>query len=538
MAKPESEKDIPFNVPGKKKSSRKAPTIGHAGNVEFEQLDKANLQAVPVVVQALDNQWLPQGLLKSVFKKGKITPAIDKNLNRFVRSEYIRSLLNGQQVILNRAYLYNSPVIAQDYAGKKNPMRSVFKRFLEEETIVPCLLGEKTPVDLPHSGPGTVSGYGVTKEFSEWQKLCQEVRTRCLRLSWDDQENSELVRKYLALPFNTFATSAGLRDIDTYIHDLGLDPSARNAFRRRLTDVGRFCLDLADQDQLVTRNQVYQEFITATENTAERKYDGSKPFAAELKQLFDLSYNCNLPDALGGYLLTPVDSLPRTTLQEWQPMSLKQEINGEEIVKLLQRTAFSLVQSGLNLPSMDVLSLQDVAEIRHMEEWTGYMERLKYLLASPLDFADGGIAHVYESYGAMTQRVTELLARQAEKRRLLHKWSPSVEIVFNIAGAVLTYFLTPAGPVFQLAGAVAGSIAGGAVPVVGKLIIRDLDEKHAQQDLSTSVDFMRYRMQDAVRQWKEIEKPVHTLPNFQEVSPSIEHTEIVDPTLSYQEADN
>lgn len=534
----DSNEGIPSRTSPAEEHTGKLPRIGHAGNVEFEKLDKANLQSVPVVVQALDNQWLPQALLKPVFKKGEITPTTDKKLRNLVRSEYIRALLNGQQVILNRAYLYNSSVLAQDYAGEKNPMRNVFKRFLEEEVIVPCLLGESTPVDPPHSGPQTEGGYGVAKEFREWQELCQEVRIRCLRLSWDDQENSDLIRKYLALPFNTFATSAGFRDIETYLHDLNLDANARSSFRKRLTDVGRFCLDLADQDKLVTRNQVYQEFVSATLNTAERKYDSNKPFAAELKQLFDLSYNCNLPDALGGYLLTPVDSLPRTALQEWQQMKLKQEINGEELVKLLQRTAFSLVQEGLNLPSMDILSLQNVADIRHTEEWVLYIEKLKQLLENPLEFADGGIAHVYESYGTLTQRVTGLVARESEKKDLLSKWSPSIEIVFNIAGATLSYFLTPEGTLFQLMGTVAATIAGGAVPIVGKLIIRDMKEKHAQQDMSTSVDFMRCRMQDAAKQWKDIDKFIRTLPNFREVAASSALTEIVDPTLSYQETDN
>src|ERR1700686_4054463 len=101
MTNSESEKDIPFNVSGTKKRSKKAPQIDHVGNVEFEQLDKANLKSVPVVVQALDNQWLPQELLEPVFKQGEITPTLDKKLRKLVRSEYIRSLLNGQKVILN-----------------------------------------------------------------------------------------------------------------------------------------------------------------------------------------------------------------------------------------------------------------------------------------------------------------------------------------------------------------------------------------------------------------------------------------------------
>jgi hypothetical protein len=327
--------------------------IGHVGDVEFERLDIADLQSVPVVAQALDNQWVPRELLGPAFQAGAITPAIDKQLRKLVRSEYIRSLINGQQVIFNRAYLYNSAAVAQDYADKGNPMREVFKELLAKETIVPFLLAEKTPVDPPAGGRG-VKPFGVTETFQEWQEVCQEVRPRCLRLSWDDEENNQLLRMQLTRRLAGFARTMTENDIELYLKDLGLDASAEESFRQRLIDVERFCLDLAYRNEPISRDALYKKFVVAGEdpeqqNTAERRYDRSKPFAAELKQLFDLRYNCNLPDVLNGYLITPVDSLPRTALQELQQMTKQPDIDGKDIVTLLKRTAFDLVQQGLNL---------------------------------------------------------------------------------------------------------------------------------------------------------------------------------------------
>jgi hypothetical protein len=532
----ESDEQFQFKIPNHHAKPPTEQKVGHIGNVEFERLDRANLKSVPVLVQALDNQWLPRSLLAPTFHAGQITASIDKELNKLARSEYIRALINGQQVILNRAYLYNSSVVTRDYAKKKSPMRKVFKTFLEEETIIPYLLGEKTPVDVPASGAGTQVSYGVSQEFQNWLELCQEVRPRCLRLSWDDRENWELTRKNLSERFNAFATGAAVRDLDAYMRDLGLDTSAKSELRRQLVNMGHFSLDLASQGKLVTRNDLYKAFITAGENPAERQYDHTRPFAAELKQLLDLAYNCNLPDALGGYLITPVDSLPRTALQEWQqPTKQHPEITGEGIVQLLKRTAFALVQESLNIASMDVLSLQDVSEIRRMDEWTLYMAQLQALLNNPLQFADGGAAHVYESYARLAEKITGLVAKRERKKHILTKWSPSVVLVFNIAGATLSFMLTPAGPLFQLAGLVGAAVAGSTAPVVGKMIIRDISEKHAQQDLSTSVDFMRYRMSDARMQWHEIEREMRSIPGFQEIAAPFEKEEIVDPTLSYQE---
>src|SRR5579875_3275421 len=134
--------------------TQKESKIGRTGNVEFERLDIADLKDIRVITQALDNQWVPRELLKPAFQAGGITPALDKKLRKLVRSEYIRSLINGQQVIVNRAYLYNSAAVTQDYAGRHNPMREIFKQFLAKAAIVPFLLAEQTPVDSPQGGPG------------------------------------------------------------------------------------------------------------------------------------------------------------------------------------------------------------------------------------------------------------------------------------------------------------------------------------------------------------------------------------------------
>lgn len=317
------------------------------------------------------------------------------------------------------------------------------------------------------------------------------------------------------------------------MRDLNLDKSAESGLRQRLIDLGRFCLDFSSQGKSVTRNDLYKAFVTAGNNPAERKYDKSRPFAGEIKQLIDLSYNCNLPDALGGYLITPVDSLPRTALQEWQKAAKQPGISGAELLTLLQRTAFDLVERGLNVKSMDALSLQDVREIRKMDEWTLYIESVEKLLSNPLNFADGGADRVYEKYNRLTKRITNLIAGQNRKLDILTSWSPVAELVFYIAGAVLSCIWTANGPVIQLLGQVAGDVGAAAVPVVGRLVIRDRSEKRAQQDLSTSVDFMRFSMRHAKEEWREIERQVQSFSGYQQLTGNLQAKEIVDPILSY-----
>jgi hypothetical protein len=512
----------------KKRQTRKLDQIG---NVEFERLEPSDLKAVPVLVQALDNQWLPRSLLQSAFKKGQITKSIEKKLSKAVRAEYIRSLINGQQVIINRAYLYTNPVISRDYSKKKGPAREALKALLDDEVIIPYLLTEKGPVDAPSSGIGTDASFVPGPHIEKWHEVCQEVRSHCVRLSWDDKENRNLTRKHLSERFNAFAADAAIRDIDTYLRDLRLDQSAEAALRNRLVEVGHKVLDFRSQGKLATRNELYKAFISIGDNPAERKYDNTEPLTAEIKQIIDLAYNCNLPDALNGYLITPVDSLPRTALQELKQEAQRPNLDGEGLVKLLRQTVFGLVEEFSNIASMDMLSLQDVRDIRRMDEWTTYIQSLEALLSNPLQFADGGASQVYKSYTILGKRITDHVAKQ--RANALTSWMPAAELIFSIGGAVLSYTLTGAIPIFHLSGQIVSS-ANGAVPIVGRLVIRDMAEKHAQQDLSTSIDFMRFRMRDAKQQWKEIERLVKTLPGYQEIAES-QNEEIVDPTLSYQE---
>ncbi|RAQ94338.1 hypothetical protein [Thermogemmatispora tikiterensis] len=491
-----------------------AARLGQDGNVEFERLSTDELQSIPAVAQALDNQWLPRSLLQPVFQAGGVTTKHTRILRNHVRSEYIRLLIQSEQIILNRAYLYNSAAVTQDYVGRRNPARQIFQELLEKATIVPFLLYERSPVDPPQSSPQG-QAYGVTAAFQQWREVCQEVRPRCLRLSWDDQENELRARQALVHPFTSFARSITEHDLDLWLQDLALPESAREPFRQRLIEVERFCLALADAGKDVTRDALYKEFVVAGSNTAERRYDSSKPFAAKLKQLFDLRYNANLPDALGSYLLTPADSLPRVALQELAAPQRQASLSGEEIVQLLKHLAFALVQQGLNLPSLHLLSLQDVATIRRMDEWQDYMQQMRALLAHPQTFADGGAAHVYESYIRLTRRIVQRI--QEKKLRIpLKAWSPVVMIVFNIAGALLEVTLTSNGLIYSLAGQVAGSLVGEAASVVATLVIRDAAQRHARQGLSMSVDFMRCHLRSAQSEWREIQRMVRALPGFQE----------------------
>src|SRR6266702_7060390 len=82
----------------------KPPQI-RIGNVEFTALEPANLQSIPLLIQALDNQWIPQQIWREVIDLGSFTPEMEKRIGELVRTEYIRGLINGKQIVINRAFM-------------------------------------------------------------------------------------------------------------------------------------------------------------------------------------------------------------------------------------------------------------------------------------------------------------------------------------------------------------------------------------------------------------------------------------------------
>jgi hypothetical protein len=191
---PQNSTPDPIKNDSESMKKRKKIKVAHVGNFDFDRIEPSDLGTVPVMVQALDNQWMPGSILRSVMQKGYLTDHMEQKRRKLVRAEYIRALINGQQVVLNRAYLINSRAVSQDYF-QKGEKREAFKALLEKGVIVPYLLTENAPVDPPSSGQGTDSSWEPDPRVARWREVCQEVHMRCVRLSWDDKENWETARQ-------------------------------------------------------------------------------------------------------------------------------------------------------------------------------------------------------------------------------------------------------------------------------------------------------------------------------------------------------
>ncbi|MEO8972834.1 MAG: HEAT repeat domain-containing protein, partial [Ktedonobacteraceae bacterium] len=492
--------------------SAKKTMVGTSGNVSFKQLEPSDIENFyPVVAQAFDDQWAPDRLLRAMFAGKTTYQAIEPYLAYLVRTEYIRSLVTSEKLIINRVFMYNNAALYRDILPGQ-PGREAFKGLLDQGVIVPFLFNETSPVDVP----AWISK--VNEGFSAWSQVCQEVQTHCLRFSWDSEQNQEEAKNQLALRFQEFAANAEYRDPEKFIHDLQLDPGQVRALRNQLGNVAdRSRQYFRENDRHVVRTFLYEQFVT-TGPPALRQYDGSKPFAGAIKRLIDLAYNSNLADSLGGHLLTPADSPTRLVLQEWESlMKESKPIDAHQLITMLRRDTFQLLQQTLAqhyLKSMGLLSLGDVQEVRKTDEWLQYIAAQHQLLKEPLRFNELA-GDVSSKYIALMQRMTALLKKQNEHvgGTLTAPWEPAVEVTVHVGGEKLSVIWhagevscnVPAGKdeIAEMVKRVQTRSRGDALCDI-RLTITDGQRAAAgnRADLATSIEVMKGKMSDAQSQFE------------------------------------
>lgn len=495
---------------GRKRETQQIKVVT-AGNVEFVALEPRQLKPVAVVAQALDNQWVPQHLLDTMVRRGQGLADVASEREQAVRNEYVRSLVNAEQTVINRAFLYNNSIVARDYTAP-GQQREAFKSLLAQGIIVPYLYAEESP-----DQPGGFSSDEHARQA--WGLVCQEVRAQCVRLAWDPQENAAR-NKAMARTFDQWVRAAVAGDKDQFAHDLGLRGERIPAFTERLKGVAHLAADYSDP---LTREMLYKAFVVREGSAPADGYyanEHEKPFAKEIKQLLDLRYNTNLPDMLDRYALTPVESLPRSALQELRNTNDDQhsEVSPDELMKLFRRLTFDMIQGGLYLKSMGELSLEDVLQVRDTNAWRQYTNSLQGLLRDPLQF-QGRAQEVYRDYaalaGEMTKRVQRIRGDAAVAR-----WMPAINLVILVGGAVLSAVWAP--PALGLGKVVlwnmSQAVGQDRAGVAARLIIRGAAGLGAQADLRTSIDFMRRKSRDAETLWKDMRRMLEKQRGFKEVA--------------------
>jgi hypothetical protein len=481
--------------------------------IKFERITPGKLAEAAIVPQVLDNQWVPKQLLPEMINKGKglTDGSIKSQREKYVRKEWRRALVYGEQVVVNRAFMFNNDIVLDDYDDKISRLH--FQALLNDRVIIPYLFNEESPDQKPVFTIGD-------KKWNAWLEILNESYPACVRLNWDDQK---LDFERMSSAFHRYIKSLDTPGMPEGLASyLGIPTDGLGAFKKRIFEVVDFVTRIGREDKFVTRNMLYSGFVTAPGTPVDSGMYGNGLFSAELKQIFDLKYNINLPDALGRYALTPEDSLPRSALGDLSETLRMQSItenNIQDILRALRQIAFEKVSKGLYLENLATLSLEDVAEIRKMHEWEKYIQSVRSLLQKPFDFLDRS-TKVYANFESLNRAIS-----RRKEEQLTKKWDPWIKLTLALGLSAVEILINPSDPsqkMFTKLGT--GFVSAGFTPFLMRFTISAFNKK-SNADLDVSLDFMRGTINNGQEAWKEIIGRISSLSGFKELEKAISEAE-------------
>jgi hypothetical protein len=372
--------------------------------------------------------------------------------------------------------------------------------------VVDYLLTEESPDQRP--------SFDISDEkWTRWLDIIQNTNLACVRLDWGRQDDDF---KQISAVFHEYIQSLNMPDrTDHLINAFKIPNKQKENFRKKIIEVARFAFTMASQGKNIVRNDLYRKFVCVEKTKIDDGYyDKNKPFAIELKEIFDLRYTVNLPDALGRYAFTPKGSPDRTVLGDVNQSNLQNLLKDnrvKEFIDTLKRMHFATLNEALYLKGLDILTLGDVIEVRKTDEWENYIASLNSLLSFPLEFEDK-IDDVATRFAKLNKNITELKIKNSKKTTsdLVARWQPGMMIVIAIGGAILKLSLDSADPSRILVETLSGPVAIGLAPIAVNLRIMAGE----YVDLGISINFIRSKVNQGREVWNEVNGALQGDPHF------------------------
>ena len=342
--------------------------------VEFYQVDPGETAQGALYPLTMDNQWCPVKFYEDeeFLKEGFASERIREECRKLQREDVYRGLLHARQILVNRAFLQNSPVFLAWYAGDSETERDAFARLLETGAILLVLYREHGPCEKPRY---------ANANWESWRELCLRHRTYCLRLDWEnDETNQRETDKKIGFNFHNFCITTvedryRLRDMETVF---GLSGERAQRFEACWKQVQRNAIAVRESTGKqggYSREQFYKDFIVRPgSSVVECRIDPEKEFASIMKQVIDARYDLNMADALGLQVLAPRDMRMNPVLMDRLYMAGGiREVSAEE----LEYAVGSFDTEFLYIETVNAvaprLTLTQVERMRRIPGWDEYL---------------------------------------------------------------------------------------------------------------------------------------------------------------------
>lgn len=353
--------------------------------MSINKIRSADLSPLSIVAQCLDNQWLPPALSEKVNDKSGLA-SLGGERTDLIKRELIGTILTSEQIIINRANLYNNDFFQEIINNPKKYPEEVsgIRQAFSENSMVVFLYDE--------TSLGTEVKFHTDDTYlNNLRALLSDVDVSCLRFDWDsDEVNRRIIKKNLGRRFHNFVHDITGVNKEILAKSFGISEKNQKEFNRRLRELSSFAHDFGDPDdneeEVVTRSAVYEHFVSPNNKKHDEGFiDHTKPFSREIKKIVDLKYNCNLPDALSRYAITADGDIDRTVLQEERGSELagleKFTRNDEgALIDILCRGAFDEFATFNSFSFLEKLSISEALSMKKTGAWRDYAELVKNIL--------------------------------------------------------------------------------------------------------------------------------------------------------------
>lgn len=327
-----------------------------------------DLSKISVVAQTLDFSWVPVSLLKSLTRNNQSLQY--EKIHKEKTREWRRALVYSEQVVIPFNFFLGEDVIINDFFGKHN--RVHFKKLLNDKLIVPYLFkrNDLNP-DLSHS-------YFDRDRIDAWFDTINDIEVSCVKFNWRSEKR--LLQSLIDTFHEKILSLSTRSNFSTFLSNIA--ESQMIEFEMQVSAISLFAQQLSQQGKYVNRNELYKKFISAPgSNPAQLRFDVNRPFVFELKQLIDRIYHTNFADALGSYLLSPIEDFGMLFLENLSFDSNYPKVTSKgNRLSSFQKKAFGIVLPLLNTHNLGDLTLGDIFKIRDSEEWHSYLQKFHDLL--------------------------------------------------------------------------------------------------------------------------------------------------------------
>jgi len=493
----------------------------------FRRLDINTQEKNILLPQAADNQWIPQSKVSELLKK----PSYRKSIVKLSRGEIVHSLLEGETVVINRAFIFNNPAISEWYTNEK--YHSGLVSLLESNALAILWMFEESPEDaqlFSISNPDEVQ--------YAWSKICAKTDIPSVKLTWEN--NRSVLLNNLAFPLPRRLGSLTHGDIYSLCQMLGLynDPNfVATQFGDQLKKVMEFSDSYRDRNGFpVTREALYGTFVCQDgSRPSDLRLDNEKPFFFEIKSLVDLIYNTNAANALRINSSTPADSLNRSALMELHSSTNSPpEFDPKEVARIVYNVILDEIRSSMSLPNLASLPPEHIHLFRQHDTFANYQYHLKSLrngISSDLNLGRDFLKDIQMVKHARRELALRLSEYKIERH--VEMFEDSLSLLFEIGA------LTVEIPIPSTGNMVNVKIDGGNLikKLVGqpmKMVLKFLNGKVKNFNYASSVEIGSFYLKDAGVQIEEF------LNEFEKRNVAIEsdETELITESAMSKSIDN